>query len=423
MYVAALYSTLLLGTFPTVSGAQAQLEDGQLVVEVTTSEPVEHEGVHTKLDGKTLSIYLDGARVEGAKRSFAGSERVVNALPRANYAKLEVPLAPDLHCPGQPSISFEDAKVRVSLGCEVVSEAGVLKSEAKAESTAETKAETKPVTKAETKPAGWAAPPVAVTAPPAHAHQASDEAAHTAKVATKPATPSTAKPTAPLASPAAEKGTEKAPAHETAGETTSAPTASATETAKSAPARGGTAAEAPSAPSTGVSSWPFAMTLLLAGGAGYMFWRKRRQHGSNLIKILETASLGPKRALVIAEVNGEKMILGTSEAGISLLAPLAHPTGAATTAGELVSRVSALATNARSAEPQAVEAPPAAPPAEDEGEGGILARLFRQNREAAASDEEGPSTMAEDFRDLLEDSLEDEELRRRLQAGLGGRTS
>jgi hypothetical protein len=30
--------------------------------------------------------------------------------------------------------------------------------------------------------------------------------------------------------------------------------------------------------------------------------------------------------------------------------------------------------------------------------------------------------MAEDFRDLLNDSLEDEELRRRLQSGLGGRT-
>jgi hypothetical protein len=57
-----------------------------------------------------------------------------------------------------------------------------------------------------------------------------------------------------------------------------------------------------------------------------------------------------------------------------------------------------------------------------EGEGGLLAKLFKRRRDIEATEDDGPSTMADDFRDLLDDSLEDEELRRRLQAGLGGRT-
>src|SRR5205823_8675353 len=39
-------------------------------------------------------------------------------------------------------------------------------------------------------------------------------------------------------------------------------------------------------------------------------------------QILETAQLGPKRQLVVARVNGETMILGSSEAGITCLSGL-----------------------------------------------------------------------------------------------------
>jgi flagellar biogenesis protein FliO len=54
----------------------------------------------------------------------------------------------------------------------------------------------------------------------------------------------------------------------------------------------------------------------IAAVAIYLGRRKRRQGG--LIQILETAHLGPKRQLVIARVNGETLILGSSEAGITL---------------------------------------------------------------------------------------------------------
>lgn len=117
------------------------------------------------------------------------------------------------------------------------------------------------------------------------------------------------------------------------------------------------------------------------------------------------------------------MILGTSEAGISVLT--AAPGGGAghfTSAG--ISPALALAAAAGPVATPAVAARPDAPIASGEGESNILARLFqRHKKDQAAGDDDGPSTMAEDFRDLLEDSLEDEELRRRLATGSGGRTS
>jgi hypothetical protein len=60
----------------------------------------------------------------------------------------------------------------------------------------------------------------------------------------------------------------------------------------------------------------------------------------------------------------------------------------------------------------------------EDNEGGLLSRLFRRNPPPDQDvDLEGLGNMEDEFRDLLADSLEDEELRRRLQAGIGGRTA
>jgi hypothetical protein len=124
-------------------------------------------------------------------------------------------------------------------------------------------------------------------------------------------------------------------------------------------------------------------------------------------------------------VNGEKMILGTSE-GICLLAPLAQLGAGASSANAIAPRpaptmAAALAAAAPTATATADETETERETAATEGEGGLLAKLFRR-RQALETADDGPSTMAEDFRDLLNDSLEDEELRRRLQSGMGGRT-
>ena len=125
--------------------------------------------------------------------------------------------------------------------------------------------------------------------------------------------------------------------------------------------------------------------LALAGLAALAFALKRRKAmkvGGASISIVEAASLGEKRSLVIADVLGERLVLGVSEAGVTVL--MNRPV------------------------PQGEEAPMVLPAAEripTAPEMGFFARL-RGNPKAKA------------FDDTLQESLEDQELRAKLQAGV-----
>ena len=70
-------SALLLAT-PTIDGAKAELSDGQLTIEVTTSEPMARDEIRTKVDGKVLSIYAEGAKL-GGKRTFGEGQLAITA--------------------------------------------------------------------------------------------------------------------------------------------------------------------------------------------------------------------------------------------------------------------------------------------------------------------------------------------------------
>ena len=59
--------------------------------------------------------------------------------------------------------------------------------------------------------------------------------------------------------------------------------------------------------------------VLLALAATAFLLARRRRLMPRRVEILETTSLGPKRALVLARLNGEILLLGSSEAGIALL--------------------------------------------------------------------------------------------------------
>lgn len=70
--------------------------------------------------------------------------------------------------------------------------------------------------------------------------------------------------------------------------------------------------------------------LAMAGLAALAFTLKRRkQLSGGSIHIVEAASLGEKRSLVIADVLGERLVLGVSEAGVTVLltrpAPVPEP--------------------------------------------------------------------------------------------------
>lgn len=165
-----------------------------------------------------------------------------------------------------------------------------------------------------------------------------------------------------------------------------APTSAATATPTSAPR----ALELSTNPSLGGAA--AAVTLLAALAAvALVAARRRMRPGARVVEVLETTHLGPKRALVVARVQGEVLLLASSEAGISVLQTRPALAPAAEPAPADLSRVGADAAPARAA--------------------GLLGRL-RLGRTPAA----GPPA----FDALLHESAEDLELRRKLAHGLAG---
>jgi flagellar biogenesis protein FliO len=216
---------------------------------------------------------------------------------------------------------------------------------------------------------------------------------------------------------------------------------------------------------------PFFGLVVLIGGAAFWWKKKRGLALPRRIQIKETASLGPKRSLVVAEVDGERLILASSEAGITLLRsdPLNDRADSVSqpvrvTREESVSSIAAHAplvptsssalalfrTSSRGAAPVA-DSPGASvavseaasalfagasessdEPIELEGAASGLSRLrslsgglsqvFR-SKEAKAEPPQERSLEDDWFVDVLEDSVEDQELRAKLAQGIGGRVT
>jgi flagellar protein FliO/FliZ len=113
---------------------------------------------------------------------------------------------------------------------------------------------------------------------------------------------------------------------------------------------------------------------------------RRRRAAPRLVQVIEQTSLGPKRALVLARLGEELLLLGSSEAGIALLKAQPAP--------------------AEAGLPRPAAAPAAGAIAS------VVARL-QPARRAAAPGQAG-------FEDLLAESAEDQELRRKIAAGRAG---
>ncbi len=297
-----------------------------------------------------------------------------------------------------------------------------------------------------------ASPPTAVKAE-------AESAALKAKLSLEPepaAKPAAAKPAVapPPAATAAKPAARPSPSSSTTSPAPSPPTAAhdplAMPSAPNIPSAAGTP------PNTGVFLGGGA--LLALAGAAFYFSRRRAAGRERHIQILETASLGPKRALVVARVGDATMILGSSEAGITLLqsvpdrdvsrqsgggisvpelsfAPsLAAPAPAPTTP----SPPKIIVEEARSSGPiavvpiagtnntwsidanglPAVDDEITGPPLDTrvEAQDGLLSRLFKRGAPANDHARDQPR-----FEDILEDSFEDQELRRKLALGLPGR--
>jgi hypothetical protein len=109
------------------------------------------------------------------------------------------------------------------------------------------------------------------------------------------------------------------------------------------------------------------------------------------------------------------MVLGVSEAGVSLLdSPATCPAAVATPPARSVDAAEDAALGLRSLDFAATNTP-ADRPAEAKHESSLLGRLFHRNPREA----DGPR--GEDFAQLFAESMEDEELRRKLAMGHSGR--
>jgi flagellar biogenesis protein FliO len=153
------------------------------------------------------------------------------------------------------------------------------------------------------------------------------------------------------------------------------------------------------APASSFSAGSLAAGLLLAGltVAALVLARRKRRSSRRLVEVLESASLGPKRSLVVARMGDELLLIGSSEGGIALL-------------------------SSQPASPLLGAAPLEAAPAEVAVErpalpgvaGAALGLIARLKGSAPAA----PPAQA--FEGLLTDSLEDVELRQKLSAGQAG---
>jgi flagellar biogenesis protein FliO len=145
------------------------------------------------------------------------------------------------------------------------------------------------------------------------------------------------------------------------------------------------------APATTGPDWTnlAAPALAIVGLAALAFAvTRRRRAAPGSIRILESASLGPKRSLVIAEVLGERLVLGVSEAGVSVLMTRPLAASAAPEREDLLDF---------EVQPQRSQVP----------EMTFFQRLMGKRA--------GPR-----FEDVLGDSIEDQELRAKLAAGIRG---
>jgi flagellar biogenesis protein FliO len=168
------------------------------------------------------------------------------------------------------------------------------------------------------------------------------------------------------------------------------------------------------------------VAALLALALAALFATRRKQQGARFVRVLESTSIGPKRSLVVAQVGDEIMVIGSSEAGLQLLA--ARPSGLELRAADAPARLQAV--------PDATDAP-----AEEKTpvRGAVLGLLSRLRRRSAAGlggrsaaglggrsaaglgGRPGPAPAGDQaFDALLAESTEDLELRRKLALGQPG---
>ena len=452
-----LLSTTLVASPVIISEVKATREEGRLRVDVRGDGGIDPESARTKIDDGRLFLFLAGTRVRADNRAWdlengAGS---IRAHRHHVETELVVPLAGN-GCSGPVELTGTGTGLTAIVGCE----GAVSASPGRVARTSAVKVPTKSAAKA---PIAEAEEPTALEAKPAVA-KAADSKAAVAKAADSEAADSKAaeerlKAVVALPPPGkpetlAPKGdgdvaadvpavAKKKDARSTgpAAAIVEPPSSTTALVAATGPRAAVVADLTLAAPATGNGGsqlrsvfLPALLLLALAIGA-YIVARRRRVTVKRHLQIVETISLGPKRSIVVARVGGETLVLASSEAGITLLKSSTTPAQAPGGEIDALAAVAAAAPAEPTLDPELakplmdalrdIPQPDMAPArsgfrAIEGGRAGGLMGMF--GRRSSRDDDELPSEKVDtDFESLLEDSVEDQELRRKLAAGMSAR--
>jgi len=147
---------------------------------------------------------------------------------------------------------------------------------------------------------------------------------------------------------------------------------------------------------------PALAAMVLTGlAAAALLLARRRARGARFVQVLETASVGPRRSLVVARMGDQLLLLGSSEAGITVLSTQPASDEAHAVADATAARLAPLGSKSSESFD---------PPQSPHLRSGLLARLHLKKIPASA----------DPFDDMLIDSAEDQELRRKLARGQAG---
>jgi flagellar biogenesis protein FliO len=412
-----------------INDVRSENPDGTLTVDVATSEPVSRADVRGVSGGaRRMYVYVQGA--QAGRGAFGRGPDAIVVHPRARYTKLEIPTGG--RCAEPMSVESTPAGIRVRASCQNTGiPAGMVAPPVRlpGNDRAEQPSPEAPMaalahrrSQSESLRAALALPPEATDkesdgALPedrvrgAAAEEASDKkaraAAMAAAVAEKPADP----PVANADKPAAARPAPLVPQPD-------APMAAVASTDSPGPSSSGSAGSESKSLSNTLST--VLAALLLAGlGVAATVLARRRATRTRVIRIVETASIGPRRSLVVANIGGRTMVLGVSEAGVALLDAHAGTIGTASAAPETSQSASfeeaalglrAFGQSHGEAQKESAD--------EAKHEGSLLGRLFHRVQPPSES-----ARRAHDFDDLLSESLEDQDLRRKLSLGEAGRVA
>ena len=316
-----------------INDVKAESSAGALVVDVATSEPVAREDVRGVSGGsRRMYLYLQGTTT--SRKSFGSGAQSIVVYPRARYTKLEIPT--DARCAEPMSIEETHAGIRVRASCrDSGALAGVVAPPVRTQGTSERPSPEAPLaalarskSESDSLRAALALPKEAASGDNGAENALDDDRGRTAaatEIADKNGPTGTVAPSVPAKTAetpeaAADRPVAASPKVAIPAKTPQpdAPAAALASVESPSPSPSGhSSGETKS--SSSMASTLLAAAILLGLGVAAALFARRRATRVRMIRIVETASIGSRRSLVVACIGGRTMVLGVSEAGVSLL--------------------------------------------------------------------------------------------------------